>query len=460
MKVQTYLLSLFKKLPFNNIVKDSDNLEILKGAGTTMSLKIGGLIFSYIFNLLFARLYGAKVMGIYALAITVAGIFSLFGQMGTDTSLIRFVAQYAGQGNYSAIKEIYKKAIQLVLPFSIFFAVLFYISSPWIADAVFHKPHLIVPFKITAFIVPLGTLMGLNTAALRGLKKIKDAFIFSTVLPPVLNAFGLMGLTYFMVKNNLTPIYVNLMSGMIGAFLSFKLWHKWRNKLVYENDKKNKIKISIMEIMKISLPMFMTSAMLFIMGWTDIIMLGMFRSANEIGIYRIALKIALLSSFTLGAINSISASKFSELYWNSENDRLKKVIKSSSKIIFWTALPIFLITIILPNQILSIFGAEFVEGKPALIFLCVGQLFNAICGSVGLLLNMTGNQNIFRNIMLIGATSNIVLNTILIPGYGIIGASVATVASTIFWNITASIFVYSKFGYWIGYSPSISKSRK
>ena len=453
MKVQAYILSLFKKTPFGEIVKDLDNLEIIKGAGTTFTLKIVGLAFSYVFNIFFARLYGAEVMGIYALAITVAGIFSLFGQMGTETSLVRFVAQYAGQGNYSAVTEIYKKTIQLVLPASILFAAFFYMTSPWIANDLFHKPRLTIPFRITAFVLPFGALMSVNTSSLRGLKKIKDAFLFSTALPPILNTAGLMGLTYFVMKNYLTPIYVNLMTAIIGAFLSFKLWYKWKNKLVYEKSKKNKIKIPIKEIMKISLPMFMTSAMLFIMGWTDIFMIGVFRSANEVGIYRIALKIALLSSFTLGAVNSISAPKFSELYWNSENDRLKKVIKSSSKIIFWSSLPIFLILIILPNQMLSIFGGEFVEGKNALIILSFGQFLNAYFGSVGVLLDMTGNQKVFRNAIIVGAAFNILLNYILIPPYGISGAAIATSFSTIVWNLIASLAVLKIFSFWVGYIP-------
>jgi O-antigen/teichoic acid export membrane protein len=108
-KIQNYFLSQIKKTPFNDLVKDPDNQEILKGAGTTFSLKIIGLAFSYIFNILFARLYGAEVMGLFALAITVAGIFSLFAQIGTQTSVVRFVAQYAGQANFNAVKEIYRK---------------------------------------------------------------------------------------------------------------------------------------------------------------------------------------------------------------------------------------------------------------------------------------------------------------------------------------------------------------
>ena len=120
MNISRFIINKIKQTPLNDLVKDSDNREIVKGAGTTFILKIIGLVFSYGFNIYFARVYGAKVMGLFALAITVAGIFSLFAQMGTQTSLVRFVAQYAGQGNFNSVKEIYKKTLQWVLPLSIF----------------------------------------------------------------------------------------------------------------------------------------------------------------------------------------------------------------------------------------------------------------------------------------------------------------------------------------------------
>ena len=286
MSISSYIISKIKKTPLNDLVKGSDNREIVKGAGTTFILKIIGLVFSYGFNLIFARVYGAEVMGLFALAITVAGIFSLFAQMGTQTSMVRFVAQYAGQGNYSAIKKIYKMTLQWVLPLSIFFAALFYFLSPFIANTIFNKPKLIIPFKITAFVLPFGVLTGVNSATLRGLKKIKDAFIFSTVLPPVLNTVGLMVLTYFIFKSYLTPIYVNLITAFVGALYSLLLWKKRSAKLpVNENESENVVDTK--EIIKVSMPMFMTAAMTLIMGWTDIFMLGIFKNSGDVGIYKI-----------------------------------------------------------------------------------------------------------------------------------------------------------------------------
>jgi len=457
LSISAYIIEKIKKTPLNDLVKDSDNREIVKGAGTTFILKIIGLVFSYGFNIYFARVYGAEVMGLFALAITVAGIFSLFAQMGTQSSLMRFVAQYAGQGNYYAVKKIYKLTLQWVLPLSMFLAIIFYFLSPFIANNIFNKTKLIDPLKITAFVLPFGVLMGVNTASLRGLKKIKDAFIFSTVLPPVLNTVGLMLLTYFVFKSYLTPIYVNLITAFIGAIYSLCLWRKRSAKLPTNKNESDNI-FNTKEVIKVSAPMFITTAMILIMGMTDTFMLGIFRTSQEVGVYRVVLKLALFSSFTLGAVNSIAAPKFSELYWRGEKDKLKRITKFSSKIIFFTAFPIFVLVILFAGPILSIFGDEFITGKIALIILSSGQLINVSCGLNGALFDMTGNQNISRDVMIVSAILNITLNFWFIPNYGIIGAAIATATSTIIWNLIISIYAYKIYGYWIGYYPTFGKT--
>ncbi len=453
MKISNYLLSQIKRTPLNDLLKDSDNQELIKGAGTTFSLKIFGLVFSYLFNIFFARLYGAEIMGLFTLAITVAGILSIFGQMGTRTSQVRFVAQYAGEGNYGAVMEIYKKTFQLVLPLSIFLAVLCYISSPWIANSIFHKPRLIIPLKITAFTLPFGALMGINTASLRGLKKIKDALIFSTVLPPFLNTVGLIGLTYLVVRNYLTPIYMNLLTAFVGTVLSMALWQKQIKKYHCRKQDKNKISINKTKILKVSMPMFMTSAILLIMGWTDTFMLGIFRSASEVGIYRVALRLALFTNIGIGAVNSIAAPKFAELYWKGNNNKLKILTRFSSKIIFWSSFVSFLLTVIFSKIFLGVFGVEFIKGLDVLIMLCTGSFIVSIFGNSGTLLEMTDNQIIFRNVMLVGVVANIILNYYLIPHYGMIGAALATTITTILWKFSASIYVMKIFNFWIGYTP-------
>ena len=79
------------------------------------------------------------------------------------------------------------------------------------------------------------------------------------------------------------------------------------------------------------------------MNWTDTIILGFYNNSKDIGVYSICLKMAMSSSIVLFSINSIAAPKFSELYSSNKIIDFEKVVKLSSKMIFWLSPPILLL---------------------------------------------------------------------------------------------------------------------
>ena len=208
------------------------------------------------------------------------------------------------------------------------------------------------------------------------------------------------------------------------------------------------------EILAISLPMLMTATMTFVIGQTGVIMLGIFRPEAEVGYYAVAVKLATLTAFVLQAINSMAAPKFSELYHTGKMDELFHVAKKSTKLIFWTTAPILIFLILLGKPALSLmFGSDFTVAYGAMVILVLGQFVNSISGSTGVFMNMTGRQKVFRNIAMISAAINIMLNLILTPHRGIYGAAIAGMTSMIFWNLSTLVYIKKKHGQSIGYLP-------
>ena len=67
----------------------------------------------------------------------------------------------------------------------------------------------------------------------------------------------------------------------------------------------------------------------------------------------------------------------------------------------------FLLILSFPTQILSIFGESFKEGKTILLILATGKLISSLSGSVGIILQMTGNQQIYKRIMIMALFINL-----------------------------------------------------
>jgi O-antigen/teichoic acid export membrane protein len=200
----------------------------------------------------------------------------------------------------------------------------------------------------------------------------------------------------------------------------------------------------------------------FIMVWIDKLMLGNMTTVEDVGIYFTAFKLSMIASISLMSINSIASPKFAEKFGKNDINGLRKVVQQSTKMIFWTSFPLVAGFFIIPEYLLSLFGEEFKVGVTAFIFLSCGRLVSSFCGSVGNILKMTNNQNIFGLLLFCGAVINVVLNFVLIPennllsSYGISGingAAFASMCSLSFWNLAMVLIVKRKFGFFTFYLP-------
>ena len=97
-------------------------------------------------------------------------------------------------------------------------------------------------------------------------------------------------------------------------------------------------------------------------------------------------------------------------------------------------------------MLLRLFGPGFDVARPALLILAGAQLVNALAGSVGILMSMTGHQNAVSVVLAFAAALNVGLNFALIPRYGLIGAAVATGLATVAWNVTLAVLVRRRLG--------------
>ena len=179
-----------------------------------------------------------------------------------------------------------------------------------------------------------------------------------------------------------------------------------------------------------SVPMWMTSALVMVIGQTGLVILGMFRAADEVGHYAVAVRLAALATFMLLAVETIAAPKFSEFAQAGRTSELLRTARTSAKLIFWSTIPILLLLLVAGRIVLgTVFGASFTVAYSALVVLLLGQFVNAVSGPTASFMNMTGHHVPFRNITAIAAILNVAASLILIPPYGITGAAAAATIS-------------------------------
>ena len=185
-------------------------------------------------------------------------------------------------------------------------------------------------------------------------------------------------------------------------------------------------------------------------------MIEWFKTSKEVGVFNVSLKIAQIVSLVLTVVNVIAAPKFAELFWNDKIEELKKFIRYSSKLIFFGCSVMSLFIIIFSRELLLFFGEEFINGRIPLIILVIGQIVNSASGSVGMFMNMTGNQNAFKNIIILVLLFVTVSYLIFIPMFeGVLGAAIVFSLGAVILNVSSVIYVYKKLKIRTYYLPFI-----
>jgi O-antigen/teichoic acid export membrane protein len=171
----------------------------------------------------------------------------------------------------------------------------------------------------------------------------------------------------------------------------------------------------------------MGSAMVGIIAeWADTLMLGYFTVTTQVGIYNVALRVAALNGMIHHSFNTIFAPIVSELLHRKEMEGLGQLFKIDTRWVFTLTFPIFLLVILLRKEILVLFGLEFTQGSLALIILSSAIFFNASVGGCGAIIRMAGWTRMSFVNTLVSSVSNVLLNLVLIPRFGIVGAALAT----------------------------------
>lgn len=440
---------------------DKDFLELFQKGGVAMLFRIGGQILGFILTFVIAYFFGANGLGDYVLAIVVLKIFTLISKLGLDTASIRFIASYCAEKSYDGIVLFRKKAMSIILITSILSSILMYFGAEIIAEFIgANSDHI----KITSFFIfPMSSFI-FHYQNMRGLKEIGGYSFFFWMSQALFTLVVILILTIFSKDENI-PIYSYLIGMLVISVLSFFMFSYFLKRKKESNDFLTDIEVneSFSNILKISLPLMLAQAVHFIMSWTDKLMLGILDSPDvvsglltnsaQIGVYHTAFKLSMFATIGLMAIKSIASPKFAELYKQNEFKLLEKVTQQSTKLIFWTTLPLVIVFILFSEKLMLLFGDEFRVGIFSFIVLSLGRVVVSFSGAAGNLLQMCGKQVIFMNVAIVGSLVNIILNLSLIPIYGIDGSAIATMISLIVFNLLLVYFVKREFGFYTFYIP-------
>jgi O-antigen/teichoic acid export membrane protein len=188
----------------------------------------------------------------------------------------------------------------------------------------------------------------------------------------------------------------------------------------------------------------------------DLIMVGALLGMNAAGIYAVVSYGAMMINFIILATNVTISPTAAKSYAENNQPRLQWITAISARLVFISSLLFCSLFILFGRKILLIFGPDFTKSYDAFVILTVGRTVQISMGLSGMLLNMTGYERETAIGTALGALLNIVLNALLIPVWGLVGAACATVIG----GLSTVILLNYRCGLRLGIKPSVFNTLK
>lgn len=436
--LRTYLLRINLLRIYRGM--DSHTREMVRGSATAFLLKLLGAGAAFLLYVVIGRTLGADGAGMYFQALALVTVAAVLSRAGLDQVVVRHVASEPVGEDWRYRGGIYCQGTGLVLAIAGFLALLILALGPLLGTSLYDEPRLVPVLYWMAPAVPALALAVLHAQFLQGLKRIRDAVWLLNVTVPLLAL----------------PLTVALAAamGVAGAALAYTLacllalvsgvW-LWRRNTRHATGPSRLC--SWDSLLRRSRPMFWVAAMQMVINSAGLLLLGIWSSSAEVGVFAAASRTVLLIGFILTAVSAIAAPQFAALHSQDQGGLLARMAARSSLLTVASAGPLLALFLVAPEAVLALFGPQFAAAGGALFILALGEVVHLLAGPASYLLVMCGHERWLRDSLGLCAALNLILNLSLIPSQGLVGAAWASTITVAVQHGLALGLVWWKLGF-------------
>ena len=374
-----------------------------------------------------ARLLGPEQFGDFSFTVSVMSLIAIFCTLGFPVLVTRYGAMYYIRQQWSYLKGLISYTNKYIMVTSLL--VIIMITS-WLL-VVDYKSQNYYSILVGLPIILFSSLSATRASLLTAIERVNYSQLPERILRPILFFLLIILLHFFSGLNNLSAIgiytIVNLVIFVYGVYLVMKFLP-------------HHVKIAVKDYQiglwkKSAIPLFVLGSVQVLNQHLDIFILGLLTSDDGVGIYKSMYQISILVIFSLSAINAISAPYIIREIEYNQPESLKRLLYKFCALNTIIAIVIALPFLVFGEFLIDLFyGNEYIGGLLCLKILILGRIVNSTFGVSNHFLKMLGEEKRATKGILMGVMLGLILNIVLVPKYGIEGASVASASALIFWN--------------------------
>jgi O-antigen/teichoic acid export membrane protein len=396
-----------------------------------------GLGFVFWFTL--AKLVAPETVG-QVLVVTASATAVLgFAGYGSQITTTKYMAEYNAREMPNVSKKIFSIGLKIGLVVSASAAIIFFLLSDYLANSFYHDSSL-TPLIIVAMAIflPSQTILAIINGAFQGMQKMKytaladSIFQVSKILISVLLIF--LGLGSFGIISALA----------LGSLIAISIGLKLVRKLLWDNPLKKKQKEedvpNLRHVMRFSALNYLSIGMSFLSLQICYMLLGSQHDFSSVAVFGISV---LLSGIVGGVTESVGRAILpttSEKREDRHEQDLSVAVNSAFRLSIVLSGFIYIILLIAPEQVLSLLSKEYAAASQVLSILILVAIGSSLTSFIYFMLNGMGKPQWVAKTSIIYSSIEIGLAFLLVPYFGMWGASIALLVGTLASNFLAIYF--------------------
>lgn len=396
-----------------------------RGALTAFLIRVLSAGIAFFSQVLLARWMGSFEFGLFTTAWVWITVIGGLATLGFATSVIRYLSEYRETGQLDLARGFLRVGRTFAIVTGVLVAALGWLL---IATGAITGP-LVYPLGLVLAALPAYALTDFQDGVGRAQGWIDLALLPPYVFRPIL-LFGFIALV--MVQGQQQSATTAALAAIAATWVTAAIQYFLQKRRMAHALPDGPRAFAVREWVPQSLPLLLLDGFSLMLLNLDILLLELFVTADQIGIYFAAIRTISLVSFIQFSVTAVAMPKFASLRATGRHADIVPTLREMQKWTFWPSVIGIVGLLGLGYPLLWLFGQEFTAAYPVMFVLSAGLLVRAWAGPAQSLLVVSGHQAKAAAILLLTVILNAILNLTLIPLWGILGAAAATAAALVF----------------------------
>jgi len=413
--------------------------DIAKGTFWGLSGNMLLKLVSFFYLVILTRMATQADIGEFYLGLSVLGIVILVADLGLPGAVIRYLPFYQEKGGMPKVMQLIRVSYAAVSIFSAIVSVIMFLLADPIAGFM-NNSGLSQTIRLLSPYILLNSIFSLNSSIFQGVKDIRTQSMLSNIqnimklILTILLVFTI-GATAFSIAVGF------VLSFVVALIISFWYLRKPLSEMGKAQETIGEGPFAILsEVIPFGIMISTINSLWMLINYIDRVMIGYYISEQQVAVYTVATSLATLVMIFPTAIATIFFPVVSGLFGKEKKDEMAAVGGTSLRWMLFAIMPLALVMLTFPDSLLRMFyGEGYAVGSLTLVIFTIGLLIRSLSIMHGSALAAMRLVGIELKIAIVAAISNVALNALLIPRFGIDGAAIA---SSIAFAISTVLFIY------------------